>query len=142
MSGRVAEFCDTNIVVYAHDRDAGSKRDVARRLLLDLCAADQCRLSPQVLQEFYVTVTGKLARPLEPAQAAAIVSDLAHWAVAATDAADVEAGVAMAQASRISLWDAMIVVAAKKCGAGIVWSEDLQDGARYGGVLIRNPFVL
>jgi predicted nucleic acid-binding protein len=55
-------FVDTNVLVYAFDDDAPDKRKTARRLLDD--KADQLVLSAQVLGEFYVTVTRKLARPL------------------------------------------------------------------------------
>lgn len=55
-------FVDTNVLVYAFDDDSPDKQDTARRLLRD--RADQLLLSAQVLGEFYVTVTRKLARPL------------------------------------------------------------------------------
>ncbi len=52
-------FVDTNILVYAHDADAGVKRERAIEKLRQLWETDTGRLSVQVLQEFYVNVTRK-----------------------------------------------------------------------------------
>ena len=50
-------FVDTNVLIYAHDVDAGRKRDVARELLRALWVERAGVLSTQVLQEFYVNAT-------------------------------------------------------------------------------------
>ena len=52
---------DTNVLIYAHDRSAGSKHDQARLLLRGLWENRTGCLSIQVLQEFYVNVTRKVA---------------------------------------------------------------------------------
>ena len=82
-----------------------------------------------MLQEFYVNVTRKIARPMTEDEAAVAVSKYAHWATAATDARDVQSAIALARQRRMSLWDALIVVAALKCDADVLWTEDLQHGA-------------
>ena len=141
MSGHESEFCDTNILIYGHDASAGAKHTVAARLLRELIIQDRCRLSPQVLQEFYVNVTRKIARPMTEDEAAVAVSKYAHWATAATDARDVQSAIALARQRRMSLWDALIVVSALKCDADVLWTEDLQHGASFGSLQVRNPFV-
>ena len=65
-------FVDTNVLVYAHDVDVRTKHEVAREILRDLWNTGTGLLSPQVLQEFYVTVTRKIATPL-PREAARLV---------------------------------------------------------------------
>ena len=65
-STTVPSFVDTNILVYAEDRDAKTKHDVARDLVLGLWNDRQGVLSIQILQEFYVTVTRKLKKPCAP----------------------------------------------------------------------------
>lgn len=141
MNGEAAEFCDTNILVYAHDVTAGAKRVTAAMLLDDLCREDRCRLSPQVLSEFYVNVTRKLPHRLEPTEAFAIVVDLAACVRTATTGEDVLAAIELAQVRQLSLWDALVVISALKSGAAVLWSEDLQDRARYDGLEVRNPFA-
>ena len=86
---RAYQFLDTNVLVYAHDRSAGLKQHQAQILLQQLWEARTGCLSIQVLQEFYVIVTQKVAQPLESEAAARIVSDLASWRIHAPKAKDV-----------------------------------------------------
>lgn len=65
MSGKV--FVDTNVLIYAHDLDAGPKRTIAAGILKDLWSTRMGFLSTQVLQQFYVNVTRKIPSPLSPA---------------------------------------------------------------------------
>ena len=74
-------FVDANILVYAEDRDAGSKHDIARDLIADLWRSGEGVLSVQVLQEFFVVVTRKMPRPLSPGQALAIIEQYLTWRV-------------------------------------------------------------
>ena len=134
-------FVDTNILLYAHDDSAGAKRDQARTLLEELWESREGCLSVQVLQEFLVTTTRKIPRPLDAPAAARIIDDLAHWHVHAPDAADVLAAVDIHQQTRASFWDAMILRSAKELGCATVHSEDLNPGQDYDGVQARNPFL-
>lgn len=133
-------FLDSNIVVYAYDRSAGPKHEIARRLLIDLWNSGGAVLSTQVLQELYVTITRKVAHPLPPETAREIVSDFLSWEIVANDGEDVLAAIEIQMAARISFWDALIIAAARKAAADVIISEDLADGRRFGNVVIRNPF--
>lgn len=46
-----------------------------------------------------------------------------------------------AQRFVISYWDAAIIEAAHAAGCDVVLSEDLDDGQRYDGVRVLNPFA-
>ena len=81
-----------------------------------------------MLQEFFVTVTQKVARPLSVEDAADRIREFARWKVFAPTAEDVVAAIAFHKQSRLSLWDAMVVYAAAKSGCDVLWSEDLTDG--------------
>ena len=59
-------FIDTNILVHGHDVDAGQKHQIARSTLVELWEQRTRVMSVQVLQEFYVTMTRKVLRPLPP----------------------------------------------------------------------------
>ncbi len=133
------EFCDTNVLVYAYDTTAGAKRERARALLERLWLDGSGALSVQVLQELFVTLTRKIAAPLEPAVARGIVADLATWQVAGPTSTDVLAAIDASVRWQLSFWDAMIVTAAQRIGATIVWSEDLQDGRTFDGLTVRDP---
>lgn len=133
-------FVDTNVWVYAVDRDEPAKQAVARALLAPSNDADLV-VSTQVLGEFYVTVTRKLAAPLAPAQARQLVDRMRQLPVATLDADQVAEAIAGSRAWGISYWDALIVVAAASSGCARVLSEDLADGATYGRVRVDNPFA-
>jgi predicted nucleic acid-binding protein len=134
------EFCDTNVLVYAYDRSAGPKHELARTLVMRLWETESGAVSVQVLQELFVTVTRKAAKPLDLTAARQLVADLATWQVAVPDAADVLSAIDATVRWQTSFWDAMILVAAASLGADVIWSEDLQHGQDFDGVVIRNPF--
>jgi predicted nucleic acid-binding protein len=98
-------------------------------------------LSVQVLQEFYVAVTRKAVPPLPPEQARAIVDRLTLWPIVEPTARDVLDAIDNSDRWRISFWDAMLLTAANKADAAVLWSEDLNPGQVYGRVTVQNPFA-
>jgi predicted nucleic acid-binding protein len=134
------EFCDSNVIVYAHDRSAGTKHP-AQLLIARLLATDLGSLSVQVLQEVYVTLTRKLHPAFSAADARLVVDDLSKWpSVVEPTRRDVLDAINGSMRWGVSFWDALILVAANRAGASIVWTEDLNDGQRYDDVTVRNPF--
>ena len=134
-------FVDSNVMIYAHDADAGVKRDAAAAVLRELWAQRSGVLSTQVLHEFYVNVTRKIAAPLARSAARAVVDAYAPWCVNTT-AAETSAAFRIEDEARISFWDALIVAAALKAGAVRILSEDLNAGQTIAGIRIENPFSL
>ena len=135
-----AAFVDTNVLVYAYDADAGETHDAARALLASLWEAETGLLSSQVLQEFYVTVTRKLPRPLDPQTGRDVVGTYAAWRVHRPDVEDIVAASQLEERHRLSFWDALVVTSALRSGARELLTEDLQDGRRFGELLVVNPF--
>jgi predicted nucleic acid-binding protein len=132
-------FVDTNILIYAHDADAKSKHEVAKRVLAELWGQRTGVLSMQVLQEFYVNVTRRIKIPLPKSVARAVASTYATWCVETTPA-HILSAFQIEDESRIGFWDALIVASAVKCGASRILSEDLNAGQMIAGVRIENPF--
>lgn len=135
------QFVDTNVLIYAHDLSAGEKHSRARDLLRELWQSGQGCLSVQVLQEFYVNVTQKVAKPLAPEEAGQIIADLAVWQVHRPGVEDILDAIGLLERHQISFWDAMIVASAIQMGCQTIWSEDLNPGQVYGQVVVRNPFA-
>lgn len=135
------QFVDTNVLVYAHDQSAGNKRNRAEALLRDLWAARLGCLSLQVLQEFYVTITRKIPRPLPPETASQLIGDLGTWRIHSPDVNDVLGAIDLQTRYQVSFWDAMILRSAIQLGCQTVWSEDLNAGQQYQGVQVQNPFA-
>jgi len=137
----VPVFVDTNVLVYAEDRDAGNKHDTARHLVADLWRSGEGVLSVQVLQEFFVTVTRNLPRPLGTDEALAIVEQYLTWQVVENTGDLLLAGIRLASELKISFWDALILQAARLEHCDRLWTEDLNHGQRIGDLTIVNPFL-
>lgn len=133
-------FFDTNVLVYMFDADAPAKQKKARSLFKTHTEAGDILLSTQVLQEFYVTVTRKLARPLSAEQASGTMTALAELPGVPVDNQLVLAAVRRSQASKLSFWDSLIVESALHGGAAVLYSEDMQHGQKLGSLKIENPF--
>src|SRR5688500_16684424 len=89
------EFVDANVLVYAFDASAGDKKATAEQLLARLWEAGTGCLSVQVLQEFFVTVTRKVAEPLSVDEASDRVREFGAWKVFAPSADDVLRAIAL-----------------------------------------------
>src|SRR5215831_684674 len=86
-------FVDTNILVYSVDPGSGEKAGRATTLLNDLWVRRDGCLSMQVLQEFFVSVTTKLSKPLPVSEAAARVADFVRWNLHSPGGADLLAAI-------------------------------------------------
>jgi predicted nucleic acid-binding protein len=134
-----AVFVDSNILIYAHDADAGHKRQVAADALEKLWESGTGRLSVQVLQEFYVNATRKLASPLARSVAREVVESYGAWVREPTTPDTVTRAIDLAQLTQLSFWDALIVAAAEQAGCSTLLSEDLNAGQTIAGIAIVNP---
>lgn len=135
-------FVDTNILIYAHDLDAGVKRERAMAKLRELWDSRTGRLSVQVLQEFYVNATQKLATPVARSTAREVVRTYGVWVHHATTVETVTRATELSELARISFWDALIVASAEEVDAEELLSEDLNDGQAIAGIKIVNPLVV
>jgi predicted nucleic acid-binding protein len=132
-------FFDTNVLVYLFDGDSPDKQSRARDALQQALERGAVVISTQVLQEFFVTVTRKLARPLPAREAEAALRRLMELSVVQIDPDLILAAAVSSRRDRISFWDALILAAASAAGCEEVLSEDLQHGRSFGGVRITNP---
>jgi predicted nucleic acid-binding protein len=135
------QFVDTNILIYAHDESAGDKHTRAKALLKELWEDRTGCVSIQVLQEFYVNVTQKVAIPLTAEAAAQIIADLSVWQIHQPNVDDVLDAIRLQARHRLSFWDALIVTSAVALSCQIIWSEDLNPGQRFATATVTNPFV-
>jgi predicted nucleic acid-binding protein len=133
-------FVDSNILIYAHDADAGSKQQRAADQLTELWKSGTGLLSTQVLQEFYVNVTRKIGSPLPASAAREVVRDYAVWIESPITAATIARASEIGEVWQISFWDAMILAAAEESGAERLLTEDLNAGQKIAGVEIVSPF--
>jgi predicted nucleic acid-binding protein len=137
----VTSFVDTNVLVYAEDKDAKGKHEIARALIVELWRRREGVLSVQVLREFFVNVTRKIKRPMTSTRALEIVREYLTWRVVDNTGALLVSAVDLHQKTQLSFWDAMVVQAAINGGCERLYSEDLNDGQRFGSVQVSNPFA-
>jgi len=132
-------FIDTNVLLYAVSNSAKEieKKWLARGLL----EKKNFGLSVQVLQEFYVNATGKLAKTLPEAETMEFIRWLEQFPVVTTDAALFHQAVEIRNRYQVSYWDGAILAAARTLGAATLYSEDLSHGQVYDGVQVLNPFL-
>lgn len=133
-------FVDTNVLVYARDAGQPEKHPDALRWIDRLWETSEGRLSTQVLNEYYVTVTRKLEPGMPRADARADVHDLLTWNPLPVDADLVVDAWALEDRFGFSYWDALIVAGAKATGCRHLLTEDLHDDQDLEGVTVVNPF--
>ena len=134
-------FIDTNILVYAHDLDAGDKHDVAAKIIHQLWESRNGVLSTQVLQEFYVTLTRKMSRPLSTLATRKIVKEYCAWQVVINDLQIIFQASEIEENYNISFWDALIASSAYSRNVATILTEDLNHGQYIEGIFIQNPFI-
>ncbi len=132
-------FLDTNILVYSDDPRAPVKQTKAINLIKDHLRSRAGVVSLQVLQEYFVSATGKLRLDSELAKRR--VEVFARLQVAEPTVGDILAAIDLHRLHGLSLWDALILRSAKQSGCRVLLTEDMQHGQVVDGVKIVNPFV-
>jgi len=130
---------DSNVLVYMHDASAPYKQEIARAVFERYAAERKAALSTQVLQEFFVTITSKLARLSVPV-AGRLVASYARLNVVILEPRHILDAIGIHSRFQVSFWDGLILAAAKSAGASVLFTEDLSDGQVYDGVRAENPF--
>ncbi len=137
----VKVFVDTNVLVYGHNSDDSVKHEIAKRRLAELWEAETGACSTQVLQEFYVTITRKIPKPLAKPMARELVRTYGVWLGDPSSLDQIVRATEIEELHRLSFWDSLILASASHAGAEVLLSEDLNHGQVIEGVRIENPFL-
>ena len=130
---------DTNILVYAVDPAEGWKHHVATAIV-DCSVERSCILTVQALAEFVAVATRRGMR--SRADAVAQARDwLRVFPTVAADATALDVAYAAVEEERFGLFAALLLATARQAGCTIALSEDMHDGARLEGIVVRNPFA-
>jgi predicted nucleic acid-binding protein len=133
-------FVDTNVLVYAYDEHEPQKQKKAQSLLIDGITQENIVFSVQVLGEFFDVVTRYIKQPMSPDNAQDIIATLSIVPVQEIDLTMVNRAIDTHKAYHISYWDSLIIAAAERAECKKIFSEDLNDGQIYHGILVGNPF--
>jgi predicted nucleic acid-binding protein len=132
-------FVDTNILMYAHDASAGAKHERAKAIVEELWRNRTGVVSTQVLQELSVNLRKKAGRPLDVKATREIVADYLTWHVIVNSGESILETLDFEAQHHVSFWDALVIAAAQHSGAAVLYSEDLNEGQRYGSLRVVNP---
>jgi len=133
------DFLDTNVLVYAYDSSDSRKQRVAQDLVRRALAGD-ILVSTQVLAEFAATLLHKITPAARLEDVTAVLDAMVPIRVVQPDRDIVRRAVEMGTEYGGHFYDGMIVAAAERGGCGRIWSEDLNSGQQYFGIVVENPF--
>ena len=133
-------FVDTNVLVYSRDASEPQKQVQALAWMAHLWSTKAGKLSYQVLQEFYITVTAKLQPGLAPENARKDVRALLAWRPFVVNDRVLENAWLIQDRYQISWWDAAVVSAAQLADCRYLLTEDLQEYQKFGSLQVTNPF--
>jgi len=140
MSGRF--FLDTNVFVYSFDPRDSKKRGKAEELITEAVKSRRGTVSYQVVQEFLHLALRRFASPLTIVEAEQYLGTTFRPLLIVHSSLALYAQALHVQGRyRLSWYDSLIVAAAIEAGCDILYSEDLQDGQKFGATQVRNPFV-
>jgi predicted nucleic acid-binding protein len=139
MSGKV--FLDTNIFIYAHDRNEPRKQAIATDLVRDSLVESTGIISYQVVHEFFNVVLTKVPHKLPHSDAKLYLDTVfRRFIIVPSSLAVVSEAIRMQERFRLSWYDSLIVAAAQHAGCSTLYSEDLQHGQQFGAVTVKDPF--
>lgn len=133
MSGASRIFLDSNVVLQIISQDI-RKADMVHGFL----RAEPC-ISVQVLNEFVSVARRKYKMPWDALRELTAPMKFFCTVVPLTLESH---GLAarIAEASMLNIYDANILASAELAGCHTLFTEDLNNGQRIGGITIRNPF--
>ena len=130
-------FIDSNILIYAQDKDAGERHQRARDLIRNLWESRELpAISVQVLQEIHVNLVRK---GISIEESARRVSRYLSWRVVENTKDLFCRSLEIQKNHQLSYWDSIVVAAAHRSQALELWTEGLTAGQSFDGVTVVNP---
>jgi predicted nucleic acid-binding protein len=111
-------------------------------LIREALASQKGAISYQVVQEFFNVALRRFARPMRAPEAEQYLRAVFGPLLAVHSSVALYAEALRVQSqSGLSWFDSLIVAAAIQSGCEVLFTEDLQNGQRFGGLRIENPFL-
>jgi predicted nucleic acid-binding protein len=135
-------FLDTNIFVYSFDRSAPAKAKKANQLIRLALTAQKGVVSYQVVQEFFNVALQRFSEPMTVPDAQQYLATVFRPLLSVNSSpALIGEALRMRQASGLSWYDALIVCSAIQASCDVIYTEDLQNGQKFGTLQVQNPFI-
>jgi predicted nucleic acid-binding protein len=135
-------FIDTNVLVYSTDYRDKIKQQKAEKLVQTGIKESSILISIQVLRE-YINVRIKRSNVVDYENIFLEAVDFTSPIMIEPKYNEKElilAAIMLKKTNSISFYDAMIVAAAQSAGCDVLYSEDMQDGQKFGKLTVVNPF--
>ena len=132
-------FIDTNVWVYALSAQNHAKKTVAVNLIAKSYREDVICVSSQVLKEFANFAFKKTAK--SAVEINAMLAKIGSYTFVADTRELIADGVVGKETWQVGFYDALMIAAANKAGCSTIFTEDLNNGRKYGNVTVVNPFV-
>jgi predicted nucleic acid-binding protein len=135
-------FLDSSVFIYSFDETSPAKAGRALELVREAHNIRKGVISFQVIQEFFNFALRRSVPPMTVADAGDYLQKVFLPLTTIHSSAGLyEEALHLQSRYRLSWYDALIVMAALEADCRILYSEDLQDGQRFGNLRVRNPFV-
>ena len=140
MSGRY--FLDSNVLIYSFDGTDPTKAQRAEELVNEALTTNRGVISYQVVQEFFNFALRRAAGPMKIADAEQFLDEVLR-PLLSVHSSPVLFADALHLHGRYQLawYDSLIVAAAMQANCDVLYSEDLQNGQRFGNIQVKNPFI-
>ena len=134
-------FLDTNVFVYSFDPDEPNKARIAESLITRGLTSGLGVISYQVAQEFTNVALKQFAGTMTHADLERYFLRALFPLMKVSSSGSLFLQALHVQAAgRISWYDSLIVAAALQGECNVLYSEDFQQGQRFGKLVVQNPF--
>ena len=134
-------FIDTNIFVYTFDSSSPSKRKKSQKLIVTALEKGVGVISYQVVQEFMNVATRKFKEPMSTYECSHYIETVMQPLCEIYSTFELyNKALETMKKTGYSFYDSLILSAAIMSNCEILYTEDLQNGYKYSGVIVKNPF--
>ncbi|MBI2598136.1 MAG: PIN domain-containing protein [Candidatus Diapherotrites archaeon] len=134
-------FIDTNILVYAYDKDAGKKQLKAKKIVEECIRGNrELYLSNQILAEFINVALNKLSKPPAIEEITNIIvklNKIDSWKKINYSNKTVESAL---HENGNYFWDKLIAATMKENNVFTIYTENTKDFKEMAGIQAINPF--
>jgi predicted nucleic acid-binding protein len=135
-------FLDTNIFVYSFDENVPDKARRALDLIRRALKTGKGIVSYQVVQEFFNVALKRFASPMTTTDAEAYLNTVFRPLLVTHSSHGLYAeALRVKERYHLPWYDSLIVTSAMETGCETLYTEDLQDGQRFGHIRVANPFA-
>jgi len=139
-----AVFIDSNILVYAFDKNEATKHKKAKKLL-EKCFTNEIKLvaSTQVLSEFFVNATKKIEKPITVEDARNIVEKIIEFkgfSVLVIKPNTIKSAIDTSKKTGAHYWDSLIAETMKENKVFEILTENTKDFKKINWLNAKNPF--